>query len=143
MMRIKSILYMKRNKISMDFDSTMSRKDVQEYATKLVNEGYEVWIVTSRCATEPALAKGWWWVEKQNQELYDVAELVGIPRERIQFTEHVDKIEFLEGKNFIFHLDDDPDELWAIIRSGDPCKPVNVEHFEWLETCKEILKKCK
>jgi hypothetical protein len=130
-------------KISFDFDGTLARKDVQAYATELVDEGYEVWIVTSRCATEPALAKGWHWVEKQNQELYDVAESVGIPRERIQFTEHVDKIEFLEGKNFIFHLDDDPDELWEIVKSGDSCNPVNVEHFEWLETCKQILKNFK
>ena len=130
-------------KISMDFDSTMSRKDVQEYAKELVDSGYEVWIVTSRCSNEYALSKGWHWVENQNQKLYDVAESVGIPRERIEFTNHVDKIQFLKDKGFIFHLDDDPDELWAIIESGDYCKPVNVEHFEWLESCKEILKNSK
>lgn len=118
-------------KISMDFDSTMSRRDVQSFAKELIAAGHELWIVTSRCSTEPSLAKGWWWVEKQNQELYDVAQEVGIPRERIVFTEHVDKIEFLEGKGFVVHVDDDPDELWAIVRSGDPCGVVNVDHSDW------------
>jgi hypothetical protein len=128
-------------KVSFDFDGTLSRKDVQKFASKLVKSGFEVWIVTSRCATESALAKGWWWVEKQNQQLYDVAEECGISRERIQFTEHVDKIEFLEGKNFVFHLDDDMDELIEIKKSGDPCGPINVGHNDWEIFCIEELEK--
>lgn len=128
-------------KISFDFDGTLARKDIQQFAKELINEGHDVWIVTSRCATEPALEKGWHWVEKQNQELYDVAKEVGIPREKIVFTEHVDKIVYLEGKGFIFHIDDDPDELWEIVKSGDPCKVVNAEHSDWLVHCKEILGK--
>lgn len=118
-------------KISFDFDGTIARKDVQLFAKELITQGHELWIVTSRCATEPALERGWHWVERQNQELYDVAEQVGIPRERIVFTEHVDKIEFLEGKGFVVHVDDDPDELWEIRKSGDPCGVVNVDHSDW------------
>ena len=128
-------------KISFDFDGTIARKDIQRFAKELINEGYDVWIVTSRFSTESALTKGWNWVEKQNQGLYDVAEKVGIPREKIIFTEHVDKIVYLEGKEFLFHIDDDPDELWEIIKSGDPCKVVNAEHSDWLVHCKEILGK--
>ena len=127
-------------KVSFDFDSTLSRVDVQEFAKELINDGHDIWIVTSRCATEPALEKGWYWVEKQNQELYDVAELVGITRDKIVFTEHVDKIEYLFGKEFLFHLDDDEFELMAILESKDICKAINVEHFEWKETCLELLK---
>lgn len=126
-------------KVSFDFDSTLDRKDVQQFAKELVNDGVEVWIVTSRCATEPALAKGWYWVEKQNQELYDVAEEVGIPREKIVFTEHVDKIEYLQGKGFLFHIDDDMDELIEILNSKDPCKPINVNHFEWEQDCRKLV----
>lgn len=126
-------------KVSFDFDSTLSRRDVQEYAKSLVNNNHDVWIVTSRCATEPALAKGWWWVEKQNQELYDVADSVGIPRDKIVFTEHVDKIIYLKGKEFVFHLDDDVEELIAIMQSGDLCKPINVEHMDWEQDCNKLL----
>lgn len=128
-------------KVSFDFDSTLSRRDVQEYAKSLVNNNHDVWIVTSRCATEPALAKGWWWVEKQNQELYDVADSVGIPRDKIVFTEHVDKIIYLKDKEFSFHLDDDVEELIAIMQSGDPCKPINVDYFSWKEECDNVLSK--
>lgn len=126
-------------KISFDFDGTMSRKDIRKYAKKLIEEGHDVWIVTSRCATEPALERGWHWVERQNQELYDVAEEIGIPRERIIFTEHVDKIEYLQGKEFLFHIDDDADELLEIVKSMDPCKVVNAEHSDWLLHCEEII----
>ncbi len=126
-------------KVSFDFDGTLSRKDVQEFVTYLVSLGVEVWIVTSRCDTELALSKGWYWVENQNKELYEVAELCGILIERIKFTEFVDKIDFLEGRGFLFHLDDDPDELWEIVKSGDLCKAVNIEHFEWRNSCLEAL----
>lgn len=128
-------------KVSFDFDGTLSRKDVQDFAKSLVESGHDVWIVTSRIATEPALAKGWHWIERQNQELYDVAKQVGIKKENIIFTEFVDKIEFLKGKKFIFHIDDDVDELMAILNSKDSCKTVNVGHFEWKETCQNILQK--
>lgn len=125
-------------KVSFDFDGTLDRKDVQNYATKLVNDGHEVWVVTSRVNTENALAKGWHWVERQNQELYDVAELCGIKRENIFFTEHTDKIEYLKGKGFLFHLDDDIDELMAI-HGNDKCFPLNVNHFSWRENCEELI----
>lgn len=128
-------------KVSFDFDGTLSRKDVQVFAKNLVNSGYDVWIVTSRIATEPALKKGWHWIERQNQELFDAAKSVGIVREKIVFTEFVYKIEFLKDKGFIFHIDDDVDELMAILDSKDSCRTVNVDHFEWEESCKNILKK--
>ena len=126
-------------RVSFDFDGTLSRNDVREYATKLVNDGHEVWVVTSRFNTENALAKGWHWIERQNQELYDVAELCGIKRENIFFTEHVDKIEYLKGKGFLFHLDDDVDELMEIVKSKDACQPVNVNHSDWREHCKTVI----
>jgi hypothetical protein len=128
-------------KISFDFDSTLSRKDVQSFVKDLIAEGHEVWIVTSRYSTEPALARGWWWVDKQNQVLYDVAQEVGIPRDRIVFTEHAEKIEYLEGKGFVVHVDDDPDELWAIVRSVDPCGVVNVDHSDWKAHFDEICRR--
>jgi len=125
-------------KVSFDFDSTLDRFDVQAFASSLVNKGYDVWIVTSRCDTEKAEAKGWWWVVKNNEELYKVAEDVGIKRENIVFTEFADKIEFLKDKGFLFHLDDDVDELTAILKSGDPCYPMNVDWMAWRE---DLIKK--
>ena len=127
-------------KVSFDFDATLSRKDVQKFAKELVDNGIEVWIVTSRFDDETGTQKNWHWIKGQNEKLFIVAKECGIKLENIHFTCMEPKIDFLKGKEFTLHLDDDDIELMNILRSGDNCKPVNVEHFEWLETCKSILK---
>ncbi len=127
-------------KASFDFDSTLDRKDVQQFAKELVNDGVEVWIVTSRCTTEYATEKGWHWIDKQNRKLFRVADNIGVKREHIIFTCFQMKSEFIKDKGFVFHLDDDSDELIAILESGDSCKPVNVCHFDWERDCKLYIK---
>ena len=127
-------------KVSFDFDGTLSRSDVQKFAKELISWGQDVWIVTSRIATEPALLKGWHWIEKQNEELYLVAEQCGIPKEKIVFTEHVDKIVYLKDKGFTFHLDDDEYELMAILNSKEGCAPINVNYFDWENACRDLIK---
>jgi len=130
---------MENKKISLDFDYTLSRKDVQEFAKKLVNLDFDVWIVTSRFSNEEALLKGFYGADKKNKEIYDIAELCGIKKENIVFTNKIDKINYLKDKNFTIHLDDDIDELMAILESGDLCKPINVNYFDWENACMEIL----
>ena len=126
-------------KVSFDFDSTLDRKDVQRFAKELINDGIEVWIVTSRCTTEYATGKGWHWIDKQNLKLFRVADNIGIKQEHIIFTNHASKSEFIKGKDFIFHLDDDSDELIEILNSKDPCKPINANHFEWEYDCRKFI----
>ena len=129
-------------KVSFDFDSTLSRKDVQRFAKELVTEGHEVWIVTSRVSDEaardyPVEFKNR--VLKANRKLFRVADNVGIKRGHIIFTGFVKKIEFIKGNGFAFHLDDDPDELIEILQDTDLCKPINVDHFEWETDCRKTL----
>jgi len=128
-------------KVSFDFDGTLSRKDVQEFAKELVNEGQEVWIVTSRFDDESAMKKNWHWIKGQNQKLFDVAEDCGIKKENIHFTCMESKSIFIKNKGFVFHLDDDDFELMDIFESKDKCRAIHVHHFEWKETCKNILQK--
>ena len=66
-------------KLSFDFDGTLSRKDVQKFAKRLVDEGHEVWIVTSRFDDAEGMAQNWNWIPTQNQKLFKVAEELGIP----------------------------------------------------------------
>jgi hypothetical protein len=130
---------MKENKVSVDFDSTLDRLDVQILASKLVDDGFDVYIVTSRQCTERALAMGHHWVKRQNESLYTVADSCGIKRENIIFTEFIDKIVFLKDKGFLFHLDDDEDEIEQILNSGDSCIGINVEDDKWLEKINQII----
>lgn len=130
-----------KKKVSFDYDATLSRKDVQKFAKELVEQGVDVWIVTSRTSTEDIVARNWTWCLNQNEIVFEVAEQCGIPKENIVFTDHIDKINFLAGKDFLFHLDDDEDELMEIVRSGDKCSPLHANHFSWKENCVEVLKK--
>ena len=88
-------------KVSFDFDGTLSRKDVQEYAKSLVNSGLEVWIVTSRFDDENAMKKNWHWIKGQNKNLFNVADECGIKLDNIQFTCMESKSIFLKDKGFI------------------------------------------
>lgn len=130
-------------KVSFDFDSTLDRKDVQLFAKELINDGIEVWIVTSRMSVEYAKANLDQFtinrVDKANHKLFRVADNLGIKREHIHFTNAQFKINFLANQYFLFHLDDDPDELIEILNSKDPCKPINVNHFEWEQDCKKLV----
>jgi hypothetical protein len=130
-----------KRKVSFDYDATLSRKDVQRFAKELVGQGIDVWIVTSRTSTEDIVARNWTWCLNQNEIVFEVAEQCGIPKENIVFTDHADKINFLAGKEFLFHLDDDEDELMEIVRSGDKCSPLHANHFSWKENCVEVLNK--
>ena len=126
-------------RVSFDFDGTLRRIDVQEYAKSLVQEGHEVWIVTSRYSAEAGMEKGWPWIEQQNLGLFSIAEECGILKERIVFTNGAAKINWIKSQGFAFHLDDDVDELMKISEGQDPCRPVNVDHFEWKKSCNKII----
>jgi len=126
-------------KLSFDFDGTLSRIDVQEYAKSLVESGHEVWIITSRYSAEAGMEKGWPWIEQQNLAVFSVAEECGILKERIIFTNGADKIHWIKSQGFAFHLDDDVDELMKISEGQDPCRPVNVDHFEWKKSCNKVI----
>lgn len=130
-------------KVSFDFDGTLSRSDVQKFAKELVEQGHDVWVVTSRHSDQSAKSKAWWWIIDQNKNLFDVSEKCGIKKEHIHFTNGEDKIIYLKDKGFVFHLDDDLHELMIIMESKDPCRPLNVDHFEWKENCLEILNELK
>lgn len=134
-----------KGKVSFDFDSTLDKPEVQKYAKNLINRGYEVWIVTSRFDDKnitdehPSwMKKGNFW--KDNNDLREVAEKVGIPSERIVYTNMKSKSTFLKGKDFIFHLDDDEVELEEIEKIPNTVG-VNVwDNPQWKEECENILK---
>ena len=132
-------------KVSFDFDATLSRHDVQVYASNLVDEGHEVWIVTSRWDFDN-LDKRWkskkdgepW----RHQDLFQVAEWCGIGKERIHFTNQVKKVKFLEDNDFIFHVDDEFSELIEIMKNGK-VESINVDYFAWEHECHDIINKRK
>lgn len=94
--------------VSFDFDSTLSRPEIQNLCRSLV--AAKKYIVTTRSR------------QHDNKDLYHIAEKVEIPRNQIYFTEFEDKAPFLKGIDF--HFDDDPHEIEMIMSANNGCTPI-------------------
>lgn len=131
-------------KVSFDYDGTLALPSVEEFAKELVEQGYDVWVVTSRVGDDD-LENSFqpWKTPDWNRDLWESCERIGIPKDKVVFTSFADKIDYLKGNNYIFHLDDDLYELTAIMESGDNCMPLNVGHSDWKRNCIEELEKHK
>ena len=131
-------------KVSFDYDGTLALPSVEEFAQELVEQGYDVWVVTSRVGDDD-LENSFqpWKTPDWNRDLWESCDRIGIPKDKVVFTSFTDKIDYLKGKNYIFHLDDDLYELTAIMESKDSCMPLNVGHSDWKRNCIEELEKYK
>ena len=121
-------------KVSFDFDSTLSRIDVQEYAKTLIDKGIDVCICTSRLEPSKAPNKEW------NDDLFLVADRLGIKRSNIIFCNYENKSIFLKDKGFLFHIDDDNIEL-SFIKTDTEVIPIYLSrNKQWREHCDNALK---
>jgi hypothetical protein len=124
-----------KRKVSFDFDSTLDMPVLQKFAKQLVENDFEVWIVTTRLDNTRAPSHRW------NDDLLEVAKDVGIRLENIHWTNGADKWLFLKDKGFEFHIDDDWHELKLIKKEIKGTTPVT--HFgnkNWKEDCIKALK---
>ena len=103
-------------RVSFDFDGTLgNRHDIEEFVKSLLELSYvEVCIVTSRC--EESGTQG---MSVANEDIYAIAEQLGISFDHIFFTEHEWKHTFFEsemkeGRFYLFHFDDCPYENLTI-----------------------------
>ena len=122
-------------RLSFDFDSTLTVDVVQNLAKTFVENGHEVWIVTSRF--EHCDSSG---NKVTNKELFEIADEVGITRDHIHFCNMSDKYEFLKDKEFLFHLDDDVIEL-DFIREETNIFPIHMSlQNDWYLQCKDLVR---
>lgn len=124
---------MNKIKVSFDFDGTLSRADVQDYARKLISDGVEVWICTARLSNDDAPSKRW------NDDLFEVSDQLGIQRTHIKFCSMSDKYRFFRNEDFVLHLDDDMTEIKKI---NEFTTTLGVNLFgnkQWVHECDEIL----
>jgi hypothetical protein len=128
-------------KVSFDYDGTLALPNVESYCKELIGrDNIEVWVVTARLSDETINNTHQPWLKpNSNDDLWKTCERLGIPKERVVFTENVEKIEYLKDKGFVFHLDDDTYELMEILESEDKCVPISVGQHDWREYCEEVI----
>lgn len=102
--------YSNNIRISFDFDGTLTRPSVQEYAKKLISEGFDVYIVTRRESNEVIGCKTW------DDDLFEVADYIGIKdkRNKIIFFNFDSKVKSLKDSFIDIHIDDSMDECREI-----------------------------
>ena len=120
-------------KVSFDFDGTLSRPDVQEYAKELIERGIEVIVITSRF-DEESKSKHIYSSNPTNKDLYAITDSLGIKRENIYFTNMDDKVNYLHN-DIAWHLDDDEYELWEIFNSDLNVDDIDVKDDDWRWMC--------
>ena len=124
-------------KVSFDFDGTLSRQEVQDYAKSLINKGINVFIVTARFNE---LRKGVYKQNPTNDDLWEVCKKVGIPERNVIFCNMEDKSFYLMDSEVKFHLDD----CWVTIKEineNTKVPAIDVMQPKWKEQCNEILNK--
>lgn len=135
---------MKKYKCSFDFDGTLELPIIQEYAKELIEREIEVWIVTSRFGDNEKFQKFFHTssnVDLSNRDLKEVANHVGIPEERIHFTNMGNKWEFIENRGFLWHLDDGWIEN-EMINSRTLTKGIDLfDNETWKKQCDSEIKR--
>lgn len=122
-------------KVSFDFDGTLALKSVQKYAKSLVDRNFNVFITTSRFHESNAPRPDW------NDDLYKVADELGIQRDNIRYTNMVDKFVFFEHENFLWHLDDDWQENRMILKYTKTIAISHIGSGNWIGKCERLIKK--
>lgn len=124
--------------VSFDFDSTLDRQQVQDYAQSLLNRGIDVYVITSRY---DELHKHKYTCNPTNDDLYKVTEKLGIPRWKIRFTCMKLKSEYIDGTNLLWHLDDDWVELNHINKETNTKGISVVGGNGWKNKCERLITK--
>jgi hypothetical protein len=88
-------------KVSMDYDDTLSTERGKELAKKMLREGKDVSIITRRQAD-------------QMEEVYNTADELGIPRDKVHATDGKLKWETIKKLGIERHIDNNEDEIKAI-----------------------------
>jgi hypothetical protein len=103
--------------ISIDFDDTLSTDRGKRLAEKLINEGNVLHIITRRN-------------KSGSEEVYDVAEELGIPREDVHFTEGKLKWEMIKKLGIQQHIDNNQNEIDKIKENLPDVKAIKFKEIK-------------
>ena len=141
-----------KKQVCIDFDGTLTRRDVQEYVRELLSRNIDVWILTYRF--DELHMKQWQgsaFNHNYNKDIFHIADYLGIPYHKIIFTNMQSKAEYLKGTDVIFHLDDDEftvediniengfGQSIAYITRGIFVGNSQLDNTNWKQQCESLL----
>lgn len=135
--------------VSFDFDDTLSKLHIQEYAKQLVDRGESVFVITTRydylhCHLYDNDVRSM--VENDlylNLDLWLIVDKIGIPRENVFFTNMKNKADFIKDTKLIWHLDNNVYELYEMKKLKCKTFGVSTHSSNWKHKCERILKNSK
>lgn len=133
--------------VSFDFDDTLTKSHIQEYAKYLVDRGENVFVITTRYdflhshLYDEDIKSMVSTLEELNLDLWMITDKIGIPRERVFFTNMQNKSKFIKDTKLVWHLDNNIYELYEMKK--EKCKTIGISTHSssWKNKCERILKK--
>lgn len=113
--------------VSFDFDGTLNRKDVQDYAMS-IKDNCKLIIVTHRM---PFLSY---------RDIFQVAARIGIPKENINFVHKSGKVKFFQKHPVTLHIDNNYFVVLEI-RKKAQVMALDVNNTNWKREANIILTK--
>jgi hypothetical protein len=109
--------------VTFDFDDVLTREDVKLFAKQLIEKNINVWILTRRY---DELHKHRYPFRPTNEDLFLIAEEVGIPKYKIRFTCRESKCQYLIGTKVVWHLDNSFKQV-SEINSNRDCNTIGIQ----------------
>lgn len=109
-------------KISFDYDDTLEREHLQALANSIKDQ-HELWIVTTRYENPEDYKTS---SKNLHKPIFEAAEQLSIPKERIVFTNMKYKADTLKKHGIQIHFDDNEHERRAIISKNYPISFIDV-----------------
>lgn len=124
--------------VSFDFDGTLSKPHVQEYAKELIARGLDVWVITARY--DELHSHLYNFNDATNDDLWKIIDDLGIPKWKVCFMNMNPKADYITNTKIIWHLDDDFVELSNIRHAHIPTIGIQVNAGSWKRKCERLLK---
>ncbi len=126
-------------KVSFDFDNTLSKQDVQDYAKNKKKKGVEVFIITARFNE---LRKSFFKQNPTNDDLWNICYKIGLSTKNVIFCNMEDKSTAILDTDLVWHLDD----CWVTlndINSNTNTPAIDVTKKDWKQKCNKLFEKQK
>lgn len=124
---------LKPMKVSFDFDGTLSKKETQKYAKFLKDNGIDVHITTSRFTDPHAYS-----LLSNHNDIWRCIYDLNIDKNKVHFTDMNLKYHYLSDNNFIWHVDDNYEEILTI-NDNTSVKCFFVNDKNWMEEANKLL----